>query len=175
MSKTQFAADRISREIDAAKALRIALGADAEDADLLAGMIEGETSLYEMVGQVLDAIDREQELIDGITMREQELKDRKERIRYRQAGLKAKIEQALMIFGERKIELPEATLSLSKRAPKLQITDESAIPSQFWKRGDPVLDRSGLTAHLKALTDTDETVPGCALDPSPDTLTIRRK
>lgn len=170
-----YAEDRIAREIDAAKALRAALGADADDAELLAGMIEGETSLYELTAQVLDAIDRDQEMIDGIAAREAELKDRKERIRYRQAGRKAKIEQALLIFGERKMELPEATLSLSKRAPKLLITDESAIPSQFWKRGDPVLDKSGLTAHLKALTDADDAVPGCALEPSPDTLTIRRK
>lgn len=170
-----YAEDRIAREIDAAKALRASLGADAEDADLLADMIEGETSLYELAAQVLDAIDRDQELMDGIAAREQELKDRKERIRYRQAGRKAKIEQALLIFGERKMELPEATLSLSKRAPKLLITDESAIPSQFWKRGDPVLDKAGLTAHLKALAPTDEAVPGAALEPSPDTLTIRRK
>lgn len=169
-----YAGDRIAREIEAAKALKLALGADAEDADLLAGMIEGETSLYEMLDRVMDAIEREDELLNGIAAREAALKERKERIRYRQAGLKAKVEQAVLIFGQ-KIELPEATLSLSKRAAKLVITDESQIPSQFWKRGDPVLDKAGLTSHLKALGPEDAPVPGCELQPSPDTLTIRRK
>lgn len=169
-----YASDRIAREIEAAKALKAALGADAEDADLLEGMIEGETSLFEMLALVLDAVEREEELLSGIAARENVLKERKERIRYRQAGLKAKIEQAILIFGE-KVELPEATLSLSKRAPKLLITNESQIPSQFWKRGDPVLDKAGLTAHLKALQPGEGDVPGCELQPSPDTLTIRRK
>jgi hypothetical protein len=169
-----YAADRISREIEAAKALKASLGVDAEDAELLADMVEGETSLFELLTRVLDAIEREDELINGIAAREAQLKERKERIRYRQAGLKAKVEQAILIFGE-KVELPEATLYLSKRGPKLLITDEAAIPSQFWKRGDPTLDKAGLLAHLKKLQPGDEPLPGCELEPSPDTLNIRKK
>jgi hypothetical protein len=170
-----YASDKLYREIEAAKALRLSLGVDADDAELLADMIEGETSLFEMVARVVNAIHQDQELLDGIADREHTLKERKERIRYRQAGMKAKIEQALLIFGERKMELPEATLSLTRRAPKLVITDESAVPSQFWKRGDPTLDKTGLLAHMKALSADDEGVPGVVLEPSPDTLTIRSK
>ncbi|MEH6743867.1 siphovirus Gp157 family protein [Hyphomonas sp.] len=166
---------KINREIEAARALKLALGADADDEELLAGMVEGETSLFEMASVVVDSIARDQELIDGIVSREGQLKERKERIRHRQNGRKAKLEQALMVFGQRKMELAEATLSLSARADKMVITDESQIPSQFWKRGDPVLDKAGLKAHLKALGPDDGDVPGVMLEPSPDTITIRRK
>lgn len=165
----------INREIEAARALKASLGVDADDAELLADMIEGETSLYELAAIVVDSIAKDQELIDGIVSRESQLKERKERIRHRQNGRKAKLEQALMVFGERKMELPEATLSLSRRAAKLIIYDEAQVPTQFWKRGDPVLDKTGLTAHLKQLSEEDGEVPGARLEPSPDTITIRRK
>lgn len=166
---------KISREIEAAKTLKLALGADADDAELLADMVEGETSLFELAAIVVDGIAKDQELIDGIVSREGQLKERKERIRHRQNGRKAKLEQALLVFGTRKMELPEATLSLSARADKLVIYDESQVPSQFWKRGDPELDKASLKAHLKALGIDDDPVPGATLEPSPDTITIRRK
>lgn len=167
--------DKIAREIEAAKALKIALGADAEDAELLRDMIEGETSLYEMIDGVVNLVREDDELLEGIAKREQDIKDRKERIRYRQAGRKAKIEQAMIILEARKLERPEATLSLSRRAAKLVITDESEVPTQFFKRQDPVLDKKGLAAALKALSETDEPIPGAVLEPSPDSLSIRSK
>lgn len=166
---------QIGAEIEAAKALRLALGSDADDAELLSDMIEGETSLFEMIDLVLDVIQQDQELLDGITSRMDALRDRKERIRYRQAGRKAMIEQAMSIFGERKLERPEATLSLSKRADRLEIYDESEIPSQFFKRSDPVIDKKSLMDALKGLSPEDDAIPGARLTPSPDSLTIRRK
>jgi len=166
---------RIYREIEAAKALRLSLGADADDAELLEGMIEGETSLMEMIDAVLDLIERDKELIDGMASREQELKDRKERVRYRQSGRIAKIEQAMLIFGERKLERPDATIYMAKNPVKMVITDEELVPTQFWKRGDPQLDKTGLKEALKGLAETDEPIPGVVLEASPDTLRIRRK
>ncbi|WP_158085673.1 siphovirus Gp157 family protein [Henriciella aquimarina] len=167
--------DAIARQIEAAKALKAALGADAEDAELLHDMIEGETDLFEMIDGVVDAIGQDKELLEGIAAREKDLRDRKERIKYRMEGRKAKIEQAMIILGDRKLERPEVTLSLSKRADKLVIENESDVPTQFFKRQDPVLDKKGLTAALKALTETDEPIPGARLEPSPDTLSIRSK
>lgn len=167
-------ASKINAEIEAAKAVRLALGAMAEDDELLRDMIEGQTSLFEMIDAVVDRIGQEQELIDGIQKRQEELAQRKDRIRYRQAGLKAMIEQAMQIMDAKKLERPEATLSLSKRAPKLVIYDEAEVPSQFFKRQDPVIDKKSLTAAIKAIDDPRDDIPGARLEASPQTLTIRR-
>ena len=171
----EYAPDKIAREIEAAKALKAALGADADDAELLQDMIEGETSLLEMISAVLELIQQDQELIDGIKKRADDMSARKERIEWRQSGRRAKIEQALLIFGERKLELPECTLSLRKNASKLRIYSEDEVPSQFWKRKDPTIDRKSLTAALRGLSENDEPIPGAMLEPSPDSLAIRRK
>jgi len=165
---------RINAEIEAAKTLKFALGEFAEDDTLLRDMIEGETSLFEMIDLVVDRIGQEQELIDGIQKRQDELSARRERIRYRQAGFKAMIEQAMQILDASKLERPEATLSLSKRAPKLVIYDEAEVSGQFFKRQDPVIDRKSLTDALKAIEDPRDAIPGARLESSPQTLTIRR-
>ena len=76
-----------------------------------------------------------------------------------------------------KHEMDIGTVSLRDAAPRLEIDDESAIPSQFWKRADPSLDRAGL---LKALKDYEKGeranngIPGCHLEAGGKSLTIRR-
>lgn len=163
--------DRIAREIEAARTLRDALGADADDAELLHDMVEGETSLFEMIDGVINLIREDQEVLDGIAARKKDLETRKERIEFRQSKRKAKIEQALAIFGERTLQRPEITLTLKRNPARLVINDESEIPSQFYKRGEPKLDKAGLKRCLKE----GEAVPGAALEPAPDTLTMRTR
>lgn len=158
----------MAAEIEAAKALKIALGMDADDAQLYHDMIEGETSLYEMIDAVFSNIQEDQEIIDGITKRESDLYERKERLKKRIGYRKAKIEQALLIFDDR-IERPEATFYLTQRAAKAVVSEESEVPSRFWK-AVPQLDKDEL---LKALI-AGEAVPGACLSEAPKTLTIRR-
>lgn len=164
---------RIASEIEAARALKLSLGADADDEELLAGMVEGETSLFELAGRVVDAIMQDEELVAGIAARESILKDRKARIKRRITARKAKLEQAILIFGE-KMELPEATIFLRNNADKMIVTAEEEIPSQFYKRGDPVLDMKGIKDALKALTEADEPIPGVMLQASPRSIQIRK-
>jgi hypothetical protein len=89
------------------------------------------------------------------------------------------------------------TVSLGKAAPRLEIDDESTIPTQFWKRNDPTLDKAGLTkamrerqkalegvARIKKIEDRvlaeavidDEmpVIPGVHMETSGVSLTIRR-
>lgn len=161
---------RIAAEIEAAKALRAVLAADAEDAELYADMIEGETSLFEMIDAVYANIQLDQELLDGIKARENDLAIRKARVEERIGWRKAKIEQAILIFGE-KIERPEATFSLAQRQPKLIVSDdESQIPTRFFKTSVE-LDKAALLKAIKA----GEVVEGASLSNAPQTLTIRRK
>lgn len=162
----------IPREIEAAKALKIALGTDSEDLELLHDMIEGETELFEMMDGVVDHIQRDDELLTGIAAREHDLKERKTRIKSRQSRLKAMIEQVFLILGEKKIERPEVTLSMRKNPDKVIITKESDIPTQYWKVGDPTLNKKELNAAVKALSEADEPIPGVAIEPQLPSISI---
>lgn len=167
--------ENIPREIQAAKALKTALGADAEDLELLHDMIEGETELLEMVDGVVDHIQQDQEIIDGIGLREHDLKERKTRIKSRQARLKAMVEQVFLILEETKIERPEVTLGTRKNADKIIVTEEEKVPTQYWKTGEPTLDKKKLNAAVTALNEDDEPIPGVVIEPQPRSLTIRKK
>lgn len=160
---------RVAAEIEAAKALREALGSDADDQELLADMVEGQTSLFEMVDAIYAAMRDDQMLIDGIKAREDELAKRKRRLSDRYNWRKAKIEQALMVF-EESIERPEATFTLARRPAKTIVTDEALIPSGFWEM-KPKLDLKALGDALKS----GEPVPGAVLSNQTSTLSIRTK
>jgi hypothetical protein len=159
---------KISREIEAAKALKAAIGSDAEDAALLSDMIEGETGLFELIDAMLNLHFSDVELLKGINDRKEALEVRQKRIKERVDYRKAKLEQALAIFGE-KIERPEATLYLAKRAPALIVTDESEIPSQYWKQPPLKLNQDQIKKDLKE----GVSIPGVTLNNSPETVTIR--
>jgi hypothetical protein len=140
----------IAAQALAAKTLREVLGSDANDAELFHDMVEGETSLFEMIDAIYDSISADQEIIDGIDKRVANLKARQSRVEERIGWRRAKIEAALMVYGD-KIERPEATFFLSNRAPSVIITDEAMIPAKYFVQGDPKLDKKLLKKDLDAI------------------------
>jgi hypothetical protein len=159
----------MAAEIQAAQALIESLGQDADDAELVQDMIEGETNLYELIDRTYNAIREDQEMIDGISKREDELAVRKTQTQKRIDWRKAKIEQALLIFND-KITRPEATFSLRKNQPILEIEDESNIPTSFWKEKTEVkLDKTSLKNALKEGAKID----GAKLIEKPKSLSVR--
>jgi hypothetical protein len=162
----------LTKEAQAVKALRESIAAlDGEDELLLLDTIEGETGLFEAVDALLGRIRDCNITIIGINQVTEDLDERRRRVEKSAAATRALIEQAMMIAELDKIERPTATLSLSKRAPKLEITTEAEIPSKYWKAADPTLDKKALTADLKA----GEAVPGAMLSNGAPSLTIRVK
>jgi len=94
---------------------------------------------------------------------------RADRFAQRAERARALLEQALTIADLKKVERPAATLSLSNRAPRLIVMDESAIPSRFWEAPPPRLNKRGVAEALKA----GEPVPGVSLSNAAPTLTMR--
>lgn len=161
---------KLAREIEASKVLKFALREELEDdLELLHNMLEGETSLFEMIEAVTDLIARDDEIIAGVSERMDKLSNRKARHQKRRDTRRAMIEQAMSIAEATKINLTEATLSLRKNADKLVIKDEAKIPSKFWRAPDPVIDKAALKKALK-----DGPVEGAALEPAPMSLAIKR-
>lgn len=158
---------RLNKETEAANALRDALSTD--DDDLLRDMIEGETSLHEMIGKTVESLDEDTMLSDALKVRIADLRTRADRIVARIATKRAAIEQAMVIGDLKSLELPTLTATVKRTAPGLQITDESIIPASYWKAKDPVLDKKALKDALK-----DGSVPGAQLDNGGVALQLRR-
>lgn len=159
------------KEAEAVKRLIQSLGALAEDdPDFVADTVEGETSLFEAIDAIMEAIDEDHILVTGIKARSDELADRRRRLEKRIEFRRAVIEQAMSVAELPTAQLPGYTITLSARPAQMVVTDEALIPSQYFK-AEPKLDRSALKEALKAGAD----IPGASLDNAAPSLSIRRK
>lgn len=140
------------------------------DEALLYYSIEGETSLFEAIDRLLLGIAEDEGRAMGARSAAAEIEHRAERFDKRAEAARALIEQALMVAEIDKLERPTATLSIVRRPPKAEITEEADIPAEFWKVGDPKLDKKAVLAALKE----GRAVPGACLSNSAPSLTIRR-
>lgn len=66
---------------------------------------------------------------------------------------------ALQAAGQRKIKAGTFTVSIAKSTPAVHITDEKAIPAEYFKQPAPVLDKTKLKEALR----TGQQVPGAEL------------
>lgn len=160
-------ATRLGQESEAARDLLSALGDD--DDEINHDIIEGETNLLEAVEIALAEIDECELLIAGCKDRITTYQSRKGRLEARKDRVRALIEQAMLRVGLPSLKLAGATLSVKRTSPKIIITDESAIPAEFWK-SEPKLDRSALAEAAK-----DRAIPGVEMSNGGAALQVRRK
>lgn len=166
----------LRREAEAAKKLLAMLRAEgeADDAEIVETAIEGETSLLEAVAAVIADIDEDEAHIIGLKAKEAEFASRRAAKEHRNEMRRAAIEQAMLVAEQEKINLPTATVFISKRAPGLIVEDEADIPSEFFKDPEPVAPKLDKRALAAALKDGRE-IPGARLDNGSITLSVRRK
>jgi len=158
----------------AAAALLVADFADmlGDDEQARNDMIEGETGLVEALAFADQRLLAIEALRYGIDNQASKLKERSDRLKVQHDRIKAMIGAAMAEAGLTKAELPGGTISYKDTAPRVEITDESAIPSDYWKRQAPKLDQAELAKALKALADGEE-IPGAVLVKG-KTVAIRR-
>ncbi len=166
-------------EIEAVKNLMMELHelSATDDAELVAGTIEGQTDLLEVIGWALDEIDAIEVLVVGLGLKIVTFTERRDLLRKRAERMRAMIEQAMMTTELEKLRLDTATLSLRKVPPKLVVDDEALIPSRFFTpvpTPAPKLDKKGLAEAIKT-NESDKPIPGAYLDNGSTTLAIRRK
>lgn len=140
-----------------------------DDDELSLTAVEGETSLIEMISAGVDRINEAEAHSQALDYQINALKLRQSRFDKQSERIKAAIHVAMGQAELRRLELPQATLSLRAVQPKVEITDESAIPSKFWKAGEPKLDRKAVLDALKAKED----VPGAVLSNGGETIAIK--
>lgn len=142
-----------------------------DDADLIATTIEGETDLNSALDRAVRRVFELDGLINGLGDMVASLKSRSDRLDNQRELLRAAICAGMDAAGQKRIEFPIATVSLTSTPRKPIIDDESSVPLRFWKAQPPKLDRKALTDALKS----DETIPGARLDNGGMTVTIRSK
>jgi hypothetical protein len=142
-----------------------------DDEDMIATAVEGETNLKEAISSAVDRIAELNGHQEALEIRIKALQERRDRFEDQAARIKAAVHVAMGQGELRKLELPQATLSVRAVPPKAEITDESLIPSKFWKPQDPKLDKKAVLDALKA----EEAVPGATLSNGGETLSIRGK
>lgn len=190
--------DDLHRSIEAAKSLRLDLARMlAGDEQALTDTFDGETTLDAEIRAAVLSIEEDEIFVAGIKARETELKNRRLRFEKRIEATRGLIEQAMTVAQWPNLEMDIGTVSVGRAAPRLEIDNESEIPTQFWKREEPTLDKAGLTKVMRErqkaidnalkypvpeerarviakINEEMPAVPGVHLETSGVSLTIRR-
>ncbi len=164
----------LQRESEAAKTLIVHLKAmQIEDEETVHDTIEGETNLVEAVTEVIKAIREDEAHIAALKDYEAQLETRRKRLEGHREAIRGAIQVALSTAEQDTIKTPFGTASLGEAGQKVIVTDESLIPSKFWKPKDPVLDKTALNAAVKTLAN-GEKIPGVELSNGGKTLRISK-
>lgn len=143
----------------------------AEDDQLRADMIEGATELHEFMREIERRRQNATHLAGDVASNIAELELRLHRFEQREKGLRELMRKLMELADLRKVELPEATISMAKGQPKLMgDCDPSGMADQF-VRIKRELDRAAIKSELTA----GGQVPGFYLSNAEPHLTIRTK
>jgi len=142
----------------------------ADDEQLRADMIEGETEAFEFLSRVVRSIGENKALASGIADYLGELAERKSRVERRIDAFRALAFHVMQKADLRKVELPEATLSVRNGTQKVIVSDETALPDTCIK-----VVRSPDKTAIKERLSAGEEVPGAFLSNGEPSISIRVK
>lgn len=142
----------------------------ADDADLLADTIEGQTDFENVLTKVVAASLEPKFMAEGLGDYLDVVKSRQERLERKSTLMKALAFGMMKAAGLDKVTLPIATLSIRKGLPSVLIEDIKELPQGFTRTEIVPLKKE----LLAALTNGDD-VPGAKLLTPEPSLTIRSK
>lgn len=142
----------------------------ADDEQALLDTLDGESDFDRQVLAVLRSADNDGMLAAGIEARLDDLQARKVRLAEREQSKRAAILHAMQAADRKKVELPDATVSVRATPPSVIITDEAAIPADYLEPQPPKLSKRAIKEALQA----DKEVPGAILSNGGFSLSVRR-
>jgi hypothetical protein len=168
----------------------------ADDQEVARDTFDGATTLDAEIREAALMIQRNKAFATGCEAEIANLQKRKQRFEARVESLRGFVAQAMTVAEWRKHECDVATFSLKDARPRVIVDQESEIPSQFFKRQDPTLDKTGLNkvmlerhkAMCAALSIADDEerarrleaieqelpeIPGARIETGGHTLTLR--
>ncbi|MCO7736418.1 siphovirus Gp157 family protein [Brucella intermedia] len=139
-----------------------------DDEDLRSDMLEGNTSLHDVLSRIV-AIERDaNSMLLAIGERAKELAARKDRYARRKDAMRALLLRLLKAADLTKVSLTEATVSIGKGRAGVEIVDETLLPARFLK-----VVKSPDKTLIKEALDAGKTVKGAVLREGQPTLTVR--
>jgi len=141
------------------------------DEQTLTDTLEGLANLHEILAAVVRAALADEAQASGLRALIGALETRLERQEYRAAKRRDMVRDAMVESEIKKIAAPDFTLVIRSGSPALVVTDEGAIPTEFWVPREPRLDRQGLLTRLKL----GDEVSGAQLSNPQPVLSVRIK
>ncbi len=145
-----------------------------DDEQAKADTVEGQTDLHEAIRRGARRLVELDAMREGLKSAMKTLSARDARFEQQEQHLRVALRTAMEMGSMSYFETDIATLSRVPVAPSLVVTKEDEIPSQWWVRGDPRLDRRGLTKALKELPP-GESIPGATLSNGGETIKINMR
>lgn len=142
----------------------------AEDDDLRADTFEGETDFHAVLAALVDREREAKAMAGAVKSRMDDLATRKARYERQQEAMRLLIAHLMDRAGQRKVTIPEATISLSFRKPAPIISDEAALPDECVR-----LVRKPDMATIKDWVEAGNIPDGVSISNGKDVLTVRAK
>jgi hypothetical protein len=141
----------LRRELEAKQTLLDQLRAlTADDPDFLTDLIEGETSLIELIAALDASIMVDETLVDGVKTALDKLQARKHSAENRIELKRRLLAHTLQQIGLKTLRTPTSTLSIAEASLKAIAVAPEDIPARWWKPQPPKLDQDGLTKAIRA-------------------------
>jgi hypothetical protein len=140
----------------------------AEDEVLRADMLEGSTDLVEFMRALERRRQEAAATAEALAMTIDAWDARRARFARRDEGIRGLMFAMLQLAHLRKLELPEATLSVRAGVPRVLVTDEAALPDELCR-----IKREPDRAKIKEALSEFKPVPGATLSNAEDTFAIR--
>ena len=143
----------------------------ADDEQLRADAIEGETELFDVIRRLVIEAKTAAGKAEGVKITVKEMSERKARLEHQEERIRALILSLMQMAGLRKLPLPEATLTVSNKKPQPLKPDSAlGLPAEFIRTTiTHVPDMLAIHAAYKE----GRTVPGIAMSNGGSVLTIR--
>lgn len=140
----------------------------AEDEQLRADTIEGETNAFEILARLLDQERDANAMMAAVASRISDLQARKARAERRKDAMRGLMLRLLKSSGLPRVQLAEATVSIGKKAAAVEIVDETLLPANV-VRTTVTPDKKAIAELLKAGAE----VPGARMGEVGESLTVR--
>lgn len=139
-----------------------------EDEELRLDVLEGETDTLKLLEYLVRRKAEAESHDEGIALYIKELGVRRARMQRRSEVARELMFKILEAADLKKVELPEATLSIKAGPAKVVITDEIALPEQFVK-----VERTPKKKEISDAIKRGEHIAGALLSNGEPTLTVR--
>lgn len=139
-----------------------------DDEELRSDVLEGETDLHGLLSRLVNNERDADAMAKAVAGRISDLQARKSRAERRKEAMRALMFRLMKAAALPKLVLPEATLSVGKKAATVEIVDEDALPENV-VRITRAPDKKAIADLLKA----GEEVPGAKMGEPGESLTVR--